>query len=149
LNWAKGVSLTWYEGPVADNQNAEADRNAQNNVLRLMADPSTRQFTHPVVYVEHGGHEFWPTEAWSYQDAPSHSGNDAKHSYLAATPPNLGEVEHPFHEVPEDMLILRYNGHWGAFSRKNSPPQGPPLHSSWTWPAQSSVRWQLKKDLGD
>jgi len=145
-NYPNQVSLTWHDG--AEAQNHEADRFAQNNVVQLAADSYAGPYTHPVVYVEHGGHEFWPTAAWSYQDASAHSGNDKQHTYTAATPPNLGEVEHPLSETPYAEVIMRYNGLWGAFSRKNSPPQGPALHGSWTWPAQSSIRWLLPKDLG-
>ena len=74
------------------------------------------------MYVEHGAHEFWPTEAWAFDDAPNHDGDDADRSYLAAPPPNLGEVEAPS-EVAEARLVLHYNGRWGAFSHKNDPPQ--------------------------
>ncbi len=148
-NWGKGVQLTWYQGPVADRQNETGAMAAQNNVVRVMQDRISGQFTHPVVYVEHGGHEFWPTEAWGYQDAPNHNGADMAHSYLTSAPPNLGEVEHPLTEVAEALLILRYNGHWGAYSNNNSPPQGPPLHNQWTWPASSSIRWLLPKNLGN
>lgn len=145
-SWPAQVNLTWHKG--ADAQNNEADRFAQNNVVQLAADPLTGLFTHPVVYVEHGGHEFWPTAAWSFQDSPSHNGDDRAHTYFASAPPNLGEVEHPLQETPYADVILRYNGRWGAYAKRNDPAQGPALHSNWTWPAQSSVRWQLPKDLG-
>lgn len=147
-NFPNDVSATWHSGPVADNQNRDANSNAQNNIVRIAKDPRTGEFTHPVVYVERGGHEFWPTDAWGFQDAPSHSGNDRQHSYIAATPPNLGEVEHPLAETPDAIIVLQYNGRWGAYSKKNSPPQGPALHDSWTWPAQSSIRWQLPREMG-
>jgi hypothetical protein len=44
-------------------------------------------------------------------------------------------------------VILSYSGHWGAYNRKNSPPVGPPLHKQWTWPATSSIRWQIGEEL--
>lgn len=147
-NWPKDVSATWYSGPVADAQNRQAHKVAQNNVVRLARDPSSGAFTHPVVYVEHGSHEFWPTAAWSFQDSPNHNGDDAMHTYQTAPPPNLGEVEHPLNETPDAGLLMQYNGRWGAYSRENSSPQGPALHDSWTWPAQSSVRWRIPKTLG-
>ena len=34
-------------------------------------------------------------------------------------------------------------GLWGAYNRKNLPPQGPALHDNWTWPTQSRIRWQI------
>ena len=66
-----------------------------------------------------------------------------------APPPNLGEVEAPLSEVPEALIVLRYNGRWGAYGRKNDPPQGPALHNGWTWPGSSAIRWLLPKDLGN
>ena len=142
------VSATWHSGLIADAQNRQAHSRAQDNLVRIARDPGTGQFTHPVVYVERGGHEFWPTNAWGFQDSPEHNGDDAQHRYIAATPPNLGEVEHPLNETPDAHLILQYNGRWGAYSRKNSPPQGPALHDNWTWPVHSSVRWQLPTEMG-
>jgi hypothetical protein len=148
-NWGRGVAFTWHDGPVAANANEASARSSQNNALRMMRDEATGEFTHPVVYVEHGGHEFWPTPGWSFLNSPNHNGEDRAHSYLAATPPNLGEVEWPLAEAAEAILVLRYNGRWGAYGRSNSSPQGPALHNGWTWPANSSLRWRLPKDLGN
>lgn len=148
FNWGREVDFTWHEGPLARVKNELSAAHAQDNSVRLLKDPETGRFDHPVVYVENGAHEFWPTEAWSFQDAPNHDGDDDAHSYLAAAPPNLGEVEAPLAEVAEAPLILRYNGRWGAFSRKNDPPQGPALHDQWTWPASSSIRCLLDARLG-
>lgn len=39
---------------------------AQNDVLRMFKDPTTGEFTHPVAYIEHVTHEFYPSEAWNY-----------------------------------------------------------------------------------
>jgi len=140
-NYSFPVDFYWHK--TRDNDNAASAMTAQNNVLRMMQDPVTGEYSHPVVYVEHGGHEFWPTERWSMQDSPNHNGADAAHSYLAAPPPNLGEVEAPLAETAEATIVLRYNGRWGAYSRQNDPPQGPALHNGWTWPASSSIRWLL------
>jgi hypothetical protein len=115
---------------------------AQNHILRLARDPVTGEPTHPVVYVEYGTHEFWPSPYWNYYYAPRHAG-DSQYSYLTSTPPNLGEVEHPLAEHRAGLVILRFNGLWGTYSHRNSPPPGPPLHKQWTWPASSSIRWQL------
>jgi hypothetical protein len=149
IHFGKEPQFTWWDTDPAHQQNDNSARSAQNNVVRMMRDPETGEYTHPVVYVEHGGHEFWPVAEWGYQDSPNHNGEDVEHSYLAAPPPNLGEVEAPLSEVPEAVLILHYNGRWGTYSRKNAPPQGPPLHNQWTWPANSSIRWLLPRDLGN
>lgn len=107
---------------------------AQNNILRLYHASGETGFTHPVVYVEYGTHEFYPSQHWDYYAAPKHTG-DSPHSYLTSTPPNLGEVGHPLKETAAASIILHYNGYWGAYSRKNAPPPGPVLHQSkWTQP---------------
>ena len=135
--WRGGIgdlSFTWNKGPVADTENKTSGVLAQNRVIRLFREAGSTEYLHPVVYIEHGAHEFWPTEKWSMAQAPNHNGDDLAHNYLTAAPPNLGEVEHPLAETPEALLILRYNGHWGAFNHLNEPPQGPPLHRQWQLP---------------
>lgn len=132
-------------------QNHQCPENkASNNQVSFYREPGGG-FTHPVVYIERGSHEFWPVPIWSYRGAQKHGGDDLDHQYLTSTPPNLGEVEHPLSEDPAAMAILQFNGRWGTYSRglgpafpAPSPPPGPPLHYEWTWPADSSIRWQLK-----
>jgi hypothetical protein len=133
------LSFTWNSGPVADAENDSSGRASQDRVVRLYRDPVSGAYVHPEVYIERGSHEFWPTEAWSMAQAPNHNGADTAHSYLAAPPPNLGEVEHPLAETPAALLILRYNGHWGAFNHDNAPPQGPPLHGQWLFPTNATL----------
>lgn len=141
-----------YNQPVGDIHDAGfIDPARDNHVLQMYRDPDTGNYDHPVVYVEHGGHEFWPSPYWSFYGAQKHGGDDIADSYLAARPPNLGEVEHPLDETPVAPVILRFNGYWGTYSREghgklfpaNAPPPGPTLHSEWTWPADSSVRWLI------
>jgi hypothetical protein len=141
------VGFTWHEGPAAEVKNEIGRARSQQNVVGLKRDERSGRYEHPVVYVEHGAHEFWPTEAWAFDDAPNHDGDDADHSYLAAPPPNLGEVEAPLSEVAEARLVLRYNGRCGAFSHTNDPPQGPALHNQWTWPIGSTLRSKLPPQL--
>ena len=122
---------------------------ARNHVLRFYKDPENGAYSHPVVFVEHGGHEFWPSPYWEFSYAQKHGGDDFEHSYLTDTPPNLGEVEHPLRTDPAALPILRFNGYWGTYSPilpgifDNHPPPGPPLHYEWTWPRDSSIRWRL------
>jgi hypothetical protein len=103
---------------------------AQNNVVRILAEKGKTTHDHPVVYVENGSHEFFPTQAWKFYGAPNHNGKGFH--YLAATPPNLGEIDHPLSETSMGAVITRYNGYWGTYGFHNTPPQGPPLHSEWT-----------------
>jgi len=128
----------------------EGDMNrANDNTLRMFQDPNTGAFTHPIVYIERGAHEFWPTDLGRVNTiiggqkyhSPSHDGDGD--FFLTNTPINLGEVEAPMSVQGEAPLVLRFNGYWGAFSRETDPPFGPPLHGNWTWPADSSVSWQL------
>jgi len=115
---------------------------AQNHRVRLYKDPISGKFTHPIVYIEYNAHEFWPTEYWDFYGAPAHNGRG--YHFLTNTPPNLGEVENPNTSLPAAEIILKYNGFWGTFQRANDAPNGPALHKNWTWPASSSIRWQLK-----
>jgi len=123
---------------------------AQNNLVRFYQDPETKEYTHPVVYVEAGAHEYWPSEHWGYiywlggvdYRSPNHNGDD--YSYLSKNIPNLGEVENPADENAK--IIMRYNGRWGAWGRKNSPPPGPVLHWEWTWPPNTTLRPQVVND---
>jgi hypothetical protein len=155
-----GGSVTEYRGsqynqPVPNlNDSDFMEPKARNHVLRMFKDPVTGSFTHPVVFVEHGGHEFWPSPFWEMIGAQKHGGDDNAHTYLTETPPNLGEVEHPLTEEPFAPIIVQFNGYWGTYSRSlpgifsNNPPPGPPLHYGWSYPVDSSVRWQLqKKDM--
>jgi hypothetical protein len=121
---------------------------AQNNRVRFFRDSQTgeEEFDHPVVYIEHGAHEFYPSEYWDFYGAPNHNGKS--YHYLTATPPNLGEVEHPLKEAAGAEIILKFNGYWGAYGKANTPAQGPALHQNWLWPASSSIRWQLPRELG-
>ncbi len=114
-------------------------KNYSNNAVRFSQDPISKEFTHPVVYIEWGAHEFWATEKGFFPFVPNHNGDG--YSFLTATPPNLGEVEHSLAETNMAKIILRFNGYWGAYG---GPPPGPNLHYQWTYPADSSVRWQLK-----
>jgi hypothetical protein len=104
---------------------------AQNNLLYLRKDVSTGAFTHPVVYVEYGGHEFWPSAHWGFGGAPKHGG-DGQYAYQTVNAPNLGEVEHPIGEIAR--ILLRYNGYWGTYNKYNDNPPGPALHKAWNWP---------------
>ena len=61
----------------------------------------------------------YKVEYWQFF---GYNGDDMQHTYPAATPPNPGEVEHPLSETPYSEVIMRYNGLWGAFSRKNFSP---------------------------
>jgi hypothetical protein len=127
-------------------KNDEQIKLAQNNLVRFFKDPQTGEFTHPVVYIENGSHEFFPSELWRYYGSPNHNGKS--YSYLTAKPPNLGEVENPLQETKSANIVLKFNGYWGTYGNHNDPPPGPSLHKNWTYPASSSIRWQMKWSLG-
>ena len=102
---------------------------AQNNLARFNCNEDG--CTHPVVYIEHGGHASWPTEFWSWPGVLNHDGN-SPHAYLVATPPNLGEIGKPRADCLGCKLVVGFNGHWGACG--SDPPSGPPLKSTWGKP---------------
>jgi len=102
---------------------------AQNNLVRFHCNEDG--CTHPVVYIEHGGHASWPTEYWSWPGVLNHDGN-SPHAYLVATPQNVGEIGKPRSGCVGCKLVVGYNGHWGACG--HDPPDGPPLKSTWGKP---------------
>ena len=103
----------------------------QDNELRLAKDSTTGEFSHPIVYVEHGAHEFWPTEHGNMDRAPNHNGDDRDHHYQPVDIPNLGEIEHPMGATARTVVL--FSGAWGHINSYNSPPPGPALHKAWNW----------------
>lgn len=71
----KGQGLTpgpfiEYRGPhTTDDSNLNDEGHINDNRVRFFADPVTHAYTHPVVYIEAGSHEFWPSEFWSFPQA--------------------------------------------------------------------------------
>jgi len=93
--------------------NPEGDMNrANDNTLRMYRDPDSGEFSHPIVYIERGAHEFWPTEKGHVNTiiggiayhSTSHDGDGV--SFLTNTPINLGEVEHPLSTQGDTPLVL-------------------------------------------
>jgi len=127
-NFGKSVSL-----PYSGGKSTTAYQNAQNNVVQLAKDSTSQLYVHPVVYVEWGGHEFWPTSAWSLDYASKHGGDG--YNYVAATPPNIGEIGAPMPNVAQAVLVTGFSGFWGYYGPENhnKPPPGPPLHAQWLW----------------
>ncbi len=152
--WENGVQYKQFNGANAIMQPSTdiADDGGQPNLkdntwLKLAADPLTGDFTHPLVFIENGSHEFWPSEFGRFGKtelglrfySPLHNGDDFQHSYLAMTPPNLGEVGHTMMNTPEANVIMRYNGFWGCYNVGDNPPPGPAMHFEWTYPYNSSL----------
>ncbi len=123
----------------------KVNKACSNNAIRFCEDPVSRGFTHPVVYIENGSHEPWPTSDGYFPGVPNHNGDDYEHTFLTATPPNLGEVDYPLN-TSGAFEILRFNGRWGA---KNDGAKGPSLHTEWTWPSSSSIRWLIPTNQMD
>jgi hypothetical protein len=125
-----------YDGPNSVHTSFTIDSHidwAQNNAVQLAAVDANGPYVHPVVYVEWGGHEFWPTSRWSKKMAGKHGGDG--YQFLAATPPNIGELMNPM-GGDAGTLITSFAGYWGfygGFAGLNGPPQGPPLHKQWQW----------------
>jgi hypothetical protein len=107
---------------------------AQNNIVQLAQDPGSKLYIHPVVYVEWGGHEFFPTSDWDYTLASAHNGA-GKYNYIASGVPSIGEIGQPNPPSNQANLITNFAGYWGFYGpgSQNGPPQGPPLHKQWMW----------------
>ena len=91
---------------------------AQNNLVRFYCENG--ECTHPVVYIEHGGHASWQTQYGWWPGVDNHNGNS--YSYLVAAPANLDEIGYPNLYCPGADLVLYFNGHWGAYG---DGPEGP------------------------
>jgi len=96
-------------------------------------------FQHPVVYVEWGGHEFWPTPAWSFYGASKHNGL-GQYSYFGSAPVDVSPGTTP--TTQNDVaLVTEFDGYWGSPQPLNNPPEGPPLHCQWFWdPSTTSMQ---------
>jgi hypothetical protein len=105
---------------------------------------------HTVVYIERGGHEFWPGP-WGKPEIDlgpitvtdnAHNGQGLNYLVNADVNRsfNLGEVDHPL--TPEARTILQFNGHWGCTNAhdlfgkapQRRSPIGPATHCEWHWP---------------
>jgi hypothetical protein len=115
-----------------------------------------RGYRHVMVYIERGGHEFWPG-AWGHAEPASigpvtihlNGHNGAGTTYLvpdvADRPLNAGEVLQPLGK--DARLVLGYDGHWGCTNTKDlaghgplrRSPVGPALHCEWKWPERAPV----------
>lgn len=140
-----GWSYMEYRGLNYGKSFDEAGSDAQNNTLRMLQDSWDYHYIHPMVYIEYGAHEFWPTENGHVCQAgkcsPRHDGG--AYRFLTHSIPNLGEVESTNVPSDEAKIVLRFNGYWGCHGSSNHPPPGPPLHKSWAWPPGSPLKIQL------
>lgn len=145
-NIGKSVDLPYQGG-----QSTQDYKNAQNNVMQLALDTGTNQFAHPVVYIEWGGHEFWPIDAWSLKYASKHGGDSKEYHYIANIPLNVGEVGAPMPGVAQAAFVTGFSGFWGYYGweNHNKPPPGPPLHAEWLWNPNTSSDLLKQRPLND
>jgi hypothetical protein len=152
VNFSVKVLGIW-EPPGGPDQATEL-AHAQNNTLQLAAQESAvLSFQHPVVYVEWGGHEFWPTPDWTIYEAAKHNGA-GQYSYFGSAPVDLtidlvrgsGGLAGLVSPIPVDVaLVTEFAGYWGGANSYNGPPQGPPLHNGWYWDLDPSKLPDLTK----
>ncbi|MEO5975545.1 MAG: hypothetical protein ABIS36_01175 [Chryseolinea sp.] len=112
------------------------------STVQLMTD-AQGLFVHPIVYIEWGGHEFWPNTHGSQTLSPKHNG-DGKYSYQCHNIPNMGELDWPLSD--NSRVIMGFNGYWGSFNVANNNPPGPALHKQWQWPSTSKVGSSIPAD---
>ncbi|MEP7142265.1 MAG: hypothetical protein ABI707_05325 [Ferruginibacter sp.] len=133
IHWAHGAkteflvqNATSVFGHTTDSGTKFQGLQSDNLKVMFLKDPEGGAWSHPVVYIQHGNHEFYPTGEVDH--------NGGSFSFLTSTPPNIGEIEHPVTlETDAAVLILRFNGFWGLYNSTNSPPPGPALHYAWSW----------------
>jgi hypothetical protein len=125
--------------PFQGGADTPSQKNAQNNVVQLARADNNSPYVHPVVYAEWGGHEFWPSRAWSLEFVSKHGGDG--YQYLATSVPNVGEIAAPMPGVVQADTVTGFSGYWGYYGweNHNKPPQGPPLHKQWQWLSNGQV----------
>jgi hypothetical protein len=134
-----------FDGPNSSNMDVDIGSDlylAQNNAVQLAQDPASNLLVHPVVYIEWGGHEFWPTARWTLPLANKHGGDG--YSFFATGARNIGEIAHPM-DGDAGTLITSFAGYWGkygGFMNVNGPPQGPPLHKQWQWQSDALLEFR-------
>jgi len=105
----------------------------QNNAVRFYRAPDGTM--HPLVYLQRGSHDFWPTPSGALEGEQAAHGGDGE-SYLNAAKGsaiNLGELSSP---SPDSMdpqgIVLRYAGTWGRNPfRAMRRSYGPTLQCDW------------------
>jgi hypothetical protein len=140
-----------YDPNVGNFLDAAARPAYDDNEAEFFVDGSG--FKHVVVYIERGGHEFWPG-AWGHAQIDAgpvafhlnpHNGEGTQYLVpdVAGRPLGVGEVDRPL--TPEADIVLSYNGHWGCTNDTDvggpvrTSPIGPAIHCSWKWPARGPV----------
>jgi hypothetical protein len=130
----------------------DRDGRASQTILRFRQDPSTGEYTHPIVYVEPGGHGMYPGEGYRCQvrtfpiPLRTPASNGRSYSFLTKNIPNLGEADSPASD--EAAIILLFNGRWGN-GGEDASPRGPSLTWPWHWPLDSRIRWAIRRDGRD
>ena len=98
--------------PYKPSETDDSVQATQNNTLELAQDPSSKLYQHPAVYVEWGGHEFFPSSAWSAGEASKHDGSGQYH-YIALGVPEIGEITAANSPSDQARLITNYAGFRG------------------------------------
>jgi len=115
----------------------------QNNAVRFYRAPDGTM--HPLVYLQRGSHDFWPTPSGSVAgERPKHAGKGA--AYLTkpdARRINLGELSHPRPDMADPQaIVLRYAGSWGRNTfRTMRRSFGPPLQCDWQLAPGETSEW--------
>lgn len=120
-NWQ--VSNTSYDACLLQQHDAYK---RHSNALTWYRDPYANDWTHPVIYIEHGSHEFYPYPWGGYYLAQAHDGdtvlpNDGvthgePFQFLTYTPPNVGEAGSALPDAPDAKFITHFNGFYGVIT---------------------------------
>jgi len=122
----------------------------QNNAVRFYRAPDGTM--HPLVYLQRGSHDFWPTPSGSVAgERPKHTGNGAAYlNELNARRINLGELGHPRPDMGDPQgIVLRYAGSWGRNTfRTMRRSFGPPLQCDWQLAPGETSEWASRIRTG-
>jgi len=115
----------------------------QNNAVRFYRAPDGTM--HPLVYLQKGSHDFWPTPFGSLEgELPDHSGTGISYlNDLSKRHINLGELLHPLTNTEDPQgIIVRYSGIWGKNPfRAMRRSYGPALQCAWQLAPGEKSEW--------
>jgi hypothetical protein len=120
---------------------SDSGYNASDPFVYLARDPDSGRFEHPVAFVEHGSHEFWPNSTGNLTGASlsTHANGDG-FSFLPAQVQVLGTLTAPATN-PDQRPFIFYNGKWG------DDPQPIILHRTWFYPEGTGISAALPQSI--
>ena len=146
----RGPNYSAAPAPISATEGSLLPAAYQNNAARFYRSEDGSM--HPMIYLQRGTHDFWPTPVGSIEGQRSaHQGNGP--AYLTDWGDlsiNLGELNHPNPDASDPQgIVLRYAGTWGRNSFETMRrAYGPPLHCEWQLAPDEKDEWASRIRTG-